>query len=199
MTQGMTPLVGLDCAVFRRVSMMQGHKCAILGAAVVSCALPMALGAVCGSVRIGTPFSSIELEQYGGCVDENLPARIAVVRLEDGSYQLEIAEFGAPDGDPEDFVGCFNMRGNLVEAGCRTPAPASIRRLTGDEMRRVDDVVESLEAELYVPTTPIEGAFLLCARHWRINGQDFAVAERGLVLTTSSADRFIELMSSLRD
>ncbi|HPF39285.1 MAG TPA: hypothetical protein P5081_00975 [Phycisphaerae bacterium] len=183
---------------------MFSPKFPIVSFLVVLFLIPVLMGTECAvRVPVGTPFSSIELEQYGGCVDDQLPARIVVRRLSDGHYQLEISEFTAPAAEPADGLSCYAVHGHITEDGCELPGDAMTRLLTSEEMQQVDDVVRVLEADYYASFAEIQCADSSCATldRW-INGVKLGrQCDPGakLVITPESADSIRTLMASLRN
>lgn len=166
---------------------------------------PILMGGECTlPVSVGTPFSSIEFESYGGCGGELPPARAVVRRLEDGMYELEISEFGMPDGNMTDSAACFDAHGYITEEGCALPEEGTTRLLSAEEMQRVDDVVQSLEAELYVPFVDFYCSVSVCGytNRW-INGVKYEATPCGpgpwLILLWESAERFDALIAELRN
>lgn len=107
------------------------------------------LGAECLRESIGLPFARIEYRQGGPCIDLELPAAIAITRLDEGVYSLDLSEFETVEVDP-DSAECIQMSGSLIDDVCYVPAEQTTRLLSVAEVQRVDEVLALLEEETLI-------------------------------------------------
>ncbi|HPF39288.1 MAG TPA: hypothetical protein P5081_00990 [Phycisphaerae bacterium] len=107
-------------------------------------AVGLMMGVECTRVPIGLPIQRVEFSQSGPCVDLEFPASIAITRLDDGAYSLDLSLFEVNADDSEDF-SCLRAGGSNIDGVCYTPTTLTTRMLTPEETQRVDEVMAQLE------------------------------------------------------
>lgn len=180
---------------------MENRKRLMAGAVLCVCTMPMLFGAECMRAKIGLPFSIIELRQ--GCPYQNLPGVIKIAKLDDDTYELDLADIVEADESVEcGTEGTFAIDGE----GCFMFLPLTTRILTAEEMQRVDDVVAILEADFAFRP---ERLFDVCGIEvcgpttTRVNNHYFSDSTCGVVmdetLTPESEQALLDLWESFRN